>query len=57
MAEPVCEELRIEPVGAALGAVVTGVDLCRHMPDEHFETIRDAFAKYGVLFFLSLIHI
>ncbi len=51
MSEQGREGLQIKPVGGALGAEVTGVDLCQRLPDEHFETIRNAFAEHGVLFF------
>jgi alpha-ketoglutarate-dependent taurine dioxygenase len=43
-------EIRIEPTGATLGAVVTGVDLA-HLSDEDWATIEAAFHEHAVLVF------
>jgi taurine dioxygenase len=43
--------LSISPFSSALGAVITGVDLSRPIPDASFAKIRQAFFDHGVIFF------
>lgn len=45
------ESISIDPVTAAIGARVSGVDLRRPLPDETFAQIRRALATHQVLFF------
>ena len=39
----------IRESGAALGAVITGIDLRQHLSDDNFEKIRDAFYRHEVI--------
>jgi alpha-ketoglutarate-dependent taurine dioxygenase len=43
--------IEVAPVASALGAEIQGVDLREEMSDATTETIRDAFGRYGVIFF------
>jgi len=43
--------IEVAPVASALGAEIQGVDLREEMSDAATETIRDAFGRYGVIFF------
>lgn len=43
--------IKIAPLTANLGAVITGVDLAQPISSDDFNTIRQAFAQYGVIFF------
>jgi taurine dioxygenase len=45
------QTLRVEPVTAAIGAVISGVDLRRPLADATFDRIRAALAAHQVLFF------
>lgn len=42
--------IEVTPFSAALGAVISGVDLARPLSDRDFGTIRQAFLEYGVIF-------
>jgi taurine dioxygenase len=42
--------MELKPTGAALGAEISGVDLARPLPDADRDRLRDALARYGVLF-------
>ena len=44
-------DLAILPTGAALGAEIRGLDLAQPMDDRTFESVDDAFARFGVIFF------
>jgi taurine dioxygenase len=48
MAQPT---LKVTPYSAALGAVISGVDLSQPLDDTDFKTIRQAFHDHGVIFF------
>lgn len=43
--------LRVEPLGPAAGAEISGVDLSRPLADDAFAAIRAALAAHGVVFF------
>ncbi len=43
--------IRVEPVSRHVGAEIGGVDLSAPIADEALAEIRDAFGKYGVVFF------
>ncbi len=43
--------IEVAPVASALGAEIQGVDLREEMSDATTATIRDAFGRYGVIFF------
>lgn len=43
--------IKIFPLTATLGAIITGVDLAQPLSNDDFATIRQAFARYGVVFF------
>ena len=43
--------IEIAPVASALGAEIRGVDLSEELSDADTATIRDAFGRYGVIFF------
>ena len=43
--------VEIKPVAGALGAEIHGLDLAQSLDDEAFNTIRDAFYQYSVIFF------
>ena len=46
--------LRIGPLGAALGAEITGLDLARPLEPEEAGTVRDAFLEHHLLCFRSV---
>ena len=43
--------IEIKPLGPAIGAEISGVDLSRPLPDSQFTAIRRAFVDHGVIFF------
>jgi alpha-ketoglutarate-dependent taurine dioxygenase len=45
------QRIRVEPLSEAVGAEISGVDLTKPLGNEIFSEIRDAFGKYGVVFF------
>ena len=45
------QSIRVEPIAAALGAEVSGVDLSKPLPDEALQSITDALLKHQVIFF------
>jgi taurine dioxygenase len=44
-------EMQVTPFSAALGAVISGVDLAAPLSDAAFATMRQAFRDHGVIFF------
>ena len=43
--------IKIQPFCPNLGAIITGVDLSKHLSNIEFKIIEKAFLKYHVLFF------
>ncbi|WP_283150044.1 taurine dioxygenase [Silvimonas soli] len=43
--------LQFTPIGAALGAIIEGVNLAEPLSDGHFAALKDALLQYQVLFF------
>lgn len=43
--------LQITPIGAALGAIIEGVNLAEPLSEGHFAALKDALLQYQVLFF------
>jgi taurine dioxygenase len=43
--------IEIFPLTTTLGAIITGVDLAKPLSHHDFTTIRQAFSRYGVIFF------
>ena len=43
--------MKVVPTAAALGAEITGVDLCRPVDAATFDAIERAYGEYGVVFF------
>ncbi len=43
--------LDVRPLASALGAEILGIDLSRGLSDAAFDEIRDAYHRYGVIFF------
>ena len=49
--DPSTPAIEIKPLGPAIGAEISGVDLSRPLPDSQFTAIRRAFVDHGVVFF------
>ena len=43
--------IRVKPLGGALGAEISGIDLNEAIPDEQLTEVRQVFGQYAVIFF------
>ena len=43
--------IRVKPLGGALGAEISGIDLNEAIPEEQLTQVRQVFGEYAVIFF------